>query len=218
MTSSMDSSNREHSEADGSTFPTVVVTTPVGIVEDFDIGAFRVVGVPVPWGAATKHRQVAVADDGTRVRVKVPRGTRLDEGLVLATDTGAVAESGGPVAFVVRRPPEPAVTVRFADNPGEDSAGRFLQLGYLLGNRHAPIYVDDECIITPQMRSPRAERQMLDELGLIGEVAYAPLAPRGWSGTSGEHAGEHSHTHSHADGHSHELHSDGEHSDVRHAY
>ena len=85
--------------------------------------------VDVGWGDAGKHRQRVVADTGVEVRIMMPRGTFLRDGAVIADD--------GTQIVVVRRPPEPAVTVRFADHADAAGARRMLLLGYLLGNQHA---------------------------------------------------------------------------------
>lgn len=140
--------------------------------------------VDIGWGDAAKHRQVVETDDGTRVEIMLPRGSFLRDGAVLADD--------GDHIVVVRRPPEPAITVRFADNDGVHGARRILLLGYLLGNQHAPIDVGDEQLAAPLFTSVSAAEELLADLGVVGAVTAVPMATHGWSRTSADsHAGHH---------------------------
>ena len=140
--------------------------------------------VDIGWGDATKHRQVVTSDSGLEVRITLPRGTFLSDGAVICDDGTDVVD--------VRRPTEPAITVRFDDNDGPEGARRMLLLGYLLGNQHAPIDVGADALAAPLFTSAHAARQMLTELGVIGDVGPAVMATDGWSRTSAEtHAGHH---------------------------
>lgn len=141
--------------------------------------------VCIGWGDAAKQRQLVVADSGLEVRILLPRGIFLSDGAVIADD--------GDQVVVVRRPPEPAITVRFDENCGVDGARRMLLLGYLLGNQHAPIDVDHGALAAPLFTSSAAATQMLANLGVAGAVADIPLALRGWTRTSGDHHHAHSH-------------------------
>ena len=138
--------------------------------------------VNIGWGDATKHRQVVTADSGLVVRVTLPRGTFLRAGAVIAADDTAVV--------VVRRPAEDAISVRFEDNSGVAGARRMLLLGYLLGNQHAPIDVDEYAVSAPLFTSAHAAEELLNGLGVTGDITRIPLAAHGWARTSADaHAG-----------------------------
>lgn len=137
--------------------------------------------VDIGWGDAAKHRQLVTADTGVEVRIMLPRGTFLREGMVIADDGTAIV--------VVRRPAEPAICVRFADNTGR----ALLMLGHLLGNQHAPVDIDETSLTAPLYTSPDAARAMLAELGVVGTVTDAALAAHGWSATSADHHVGHHH-------------------------
>ena len=117
----------------------------------------------------------------------LPRGSFLADGAVIADD--------GEHVVVVRRPPEPAVTVRFAHNTGVDCARRLLVLGYIFGNQHAPIDLTDEAVAAPLFTSPEAAAALLADLGIEGSVRNVPLAPAGWARTSGDQSGGRHHNH-----------------------
>jgi len=140
--------------------------------------------VDIGWGDATKHRQVVTADTGLVVHITAPRGTFLRAGAVIADN--------GDDVVVVRRPEEEAIAVRFDDNCGADGARRMLLLGYLLGNQHAPIDVGADSVAAPLFTSPHAAKELLAELGVIGDVRPVALANNGWARTSSDsHAGHH---------------------------
>ena len=140
--------------------------------------------VDIGWGDAAKHRQVVAADSGLTIHIALPRGTFLRAGAVIADD--------GTDVVVVRRPAEDAITVRFADNCHAAGAKRMMMLGYLLGNQHAPIDVDEEGVAAPLFTSAQAARELLAGLGVAGAVTAVPLARDGWSRTSADsHAGHH---------------------------
>ena len=153
------------------------------IAEDTYVGRTRH-HVDIGWGDATKHRQVVTADTGLVVRITLPRGTFLCAGAVIADD--------GTDVVVVRRPAEEAIAVRFDDNDGVAGARRMLLLGYLLGNQHAPIDVHEDRVAAPLFTSPQAAKDLLAELGVIGDIRPVALADDGWSRTSSDsHAGHH---------------------------
>lgn len=156
----------------------------MGDIHDIRFGDRRRHHVDIGWGDATKHRQLVTTDTGVEVRITLPRGTFLRAGAVIVDDGEAVV--------VVRRPAEPAITVRFEDNAGMDGARRMLLLGYLLGNQHAPIDVGHDALAAPLFTSPAAATQLLAELGVTGAVRPVPMATDGWSRTSADtHAGHH---------------------------
>jgi urease accessory protein len=131
--------------------------------------------VRIGWGDASKQRQLVLADSGLEVRILLPRGSFLGDGAVIADDGHQV---------VVRRPPEPSITVRFDQN----SARGMLLLGYVLGNQHAPVDVDADTLAAPLFTSAHAAEHLLADLGVVGKVADVPLARAGWSRTSGAHS------------------------------
>lgn len=137
--------------------------------------------VDISWGDAGKHRQLVITDTGIEVRIMLPRGAFLRHDMVIADD--------GVNAVVVRRPREPAIRVRFADN----TARAMLLLGHTLGNQHAPIDVDDDTLTVPLFTSAAAAREMLTGLGVIGEVTEMAMAADGWSATSSDHREAHHH-------------------------
>lgn len=134
----------------------------------------------IGWGDAGKHRQRVTTDAGSEVLIQLPRGSFLYDGAVISDD--------GINVVVVRRPPEPAIRVRFADNSGR----ALLILGHLLGNQHAPVDVDEEGVTVPLFTSADAARQLLADLGVVGEVGDVVMARKRWSRTSADnHAGHH---------------------------
>lgn len=145
--------------------------------------------VSIGWGDAAKARQLVVSDTGLQVRIMLPRGSFLADGAVIADD--------GEQVVVVRRPPEPAVTVHFADNTGVEGARRLLVLGYLLGNQHAPIDLTGDALAAPLFTSVPAAEALLADLGIHGAVRDVPLAPAGWARTSGDQNSGHHHHHDH---------------------
>lgn len=146
----------------------------------------RIFYVDIGWGDANKHRQRITTIDGRQVEIRLPRGTALDDGVVLWDDG---AEIG-----VVRRPKEPALVVTFAEDINVEGIQRALLLGYLLGNQHAPLEISAGELRTPLMTSESAARAMLDGLGLTGEISAVELAAHGWTNTSaGQHRGSHTH-------------------------
>ncbi|MET0897493.1 MAG: urease accessory protein UreE [Mycobacterium sp.] len=153
----------------------------LGDIDDSKFTGRRRHYVDIGWGDATKQRQLATADSGAEVRIRLPRGTFLADGAVIADD--------GEQVVVVRRPPEPAITVRFDQN----SQRSMLLLGYVLGNQHAPIDVDHDTLSAPLFTSAHAAEHLLADLGVVGKVADIPLARAGWSRTSADHHGGHSH-------------------------
>ncbi|MCV7430556.1 urease accessory protein UreE [Mycolicibacterium bacteremicum] len=158
----------------------MIADTVLGSVDDPVFADRRRHHVDIGWGDAGKHRQLVTADTGIEVRIMLPRGAFLRHGAVIADDGGDVV--------VVRRPAEPAIRVRFADN----SARAMLLLGHLLGNQHAPVDVDEDAVTVPLFTSADAAREMLAGIGVVGEVIEMALAGHGWARTSADdHAGHH---------------------------
>jgi len=156
--------------------PTIVVEAVLGMLTEPRWAAREPDPVDVAWGDAGKHRRIVRSASGRELALRLPRGTFLADGAVLADD--------GDTVVVVRRPPEPAVVVPL---DGADGLRAALLLGYVLGNRHAPLDLESGELRTPLMTSPATARSMLADLGLPGDVRDVPLAPHGWSGTSADH-------------------------------
>ncbi|MGU3652361.1 urease accessory protein UreE [Mycolicibacterium sp. A43C] len=158
----------------------MIVDTVLGHVDDPAFAGRRHHHVDIGWGDAGKHRQLVTTDTGIEVRIMLPRGTFLYQDAVIADDGHAIV--------VVRRPAEPAIRVRFADN----TARAMLMFGHLLGNQHAPVDVDDDGVTVPLFTSADAARDMLATMGVVGEVTDLALAGHGWARTSADdHAGHH---------------------------
>ncbi|MEE6163303.1 MULTISPECIES: urease accessory protein UreE [unclassified Mycolicibacterium] len=152
----------------------------LGNATDPQFAGRKVHHVDIGWGDAGKHRQRVTTDTGSEVMIVLPRGTFLHDGAVISDD--------GAEMIVVRRPPEPAIRVRFADNTGR----ALLMFGHILGNQHAPVDVDDDGLTAPLFTSAHAAQHLLADLGLVGEVGDVAMARNGWSRTSADnHAGHH---------------------------
>jgi urease accessory protein len=135
--------------------------------------------IDVGWGDARKHRQLVRTTAGRELAIDLPRGTLLAAGSVLWDD--------GRTVVVVRRPPEDAIVLEFAQNSGIDTFRRALLLGYLLGNQHAPLQLTPTELRTPLMTAPDVARQVLADLEVRGSVTRVPLAEHGWTTTSADH-------------------------------
>ncbi|WP_422744168.1 urease accessory protein UreE [Mycobacterium sp. WMMD1722] len=167
------------------------VTEILGRADDVAFARRRICPVDISWGDARKHRQVTYAVDGRELEIRLPRGTFLFDGAVLADD--------GAEIVVVRRPAEDAVVVDFAENAGVDGVRGALLLGYWLGNQHAPLEVSEKQLRTPLFTGPATARDTLERMGLTGVVGRVRLAAHGWTNTSADHH----HDHAHDDGHAH---------------
>ncbi|CAN7614585.1 urease accessory protein UreE [Mycolicibacterium frederiksbergense] len=153
----------------------------LGTADDPGFAGRRHHHVDIGWGDAGKHRQLVTTETGIEVRIMLPRGAFLRHDMVIADD--------GVNVVVIRRPREPAIRVRFADN----TARAMLLLGHTLGNQHAPIDVDHDTLTAPLFTSATAAREMLAGLGVIGEVTEMAMATDGWSATSADHHAGHHH-------------------------
>jgi urease accessory protein len=163
------------------------VTALIGTLAEPRFAGRGVDPVDVPWGDARKHRQILHTVAGRQVALQLPRGSFLAEGVVLVDD--------GDDVVAVRRPPEPAVVLAFADNSGPDAVRRALLLGYQLGNQHTPLEITTTELRTPLLTGPETAARALAELGLVGDVREVPLAAHGWSTTSADHHHGHGHGH-----------------------
>ena len=95
----------------------------------------RVERVALGWEDRLRSRQRVCSDSGTEIGVKLPTGQPLKEDDILFEDEERVV--------VVAAIPE-YVLVLYADSPLD--MGR---LCYQVGNRHAPICVQDGRVLTP---------------------------------------------------------------------
>lgn len=153
----------------------------LGNATDPQYAGRKVHHVDIGWGDAGKHRQRVTTDTGSEVLIQLPRGTFLHDGAVISDDGAAVV--------VVRRPQEPAIRIRFADNTGR----ALLILGHVLGNQHAPVEVDEEGLTAPLFTSAHAAHHLLADLGVVGEVGDVVMARNGWSRTSADNNAGHQH-------------------------
>lgn len=169
----------------------MIADTVLGTAADPAFAGRRRHYVDIGWGDAGKHRQRVTTDTGVEVRIILPRGAFLHHGSVIADD--------GADVVIVRRPAEPAIRVRFADN----TPRAMLLLGHRLGNQHAPVDVDADTLTVPLFTSAAAAREMLAELDIIGEVTEMAMAADGWSATSADHHSADQHSHDHHAGHHH---------------
>ena len=163
------------------------VTEILGHADESLFSGRRVCPVDITWGDARKHRQVAHTVGGRELEIRLPRGTFLFDGAVLADD--------GDEIVVVRRPAEEAMVLDFADNSGVDGVRGALLLGYWLGNQHAPLEVSEKELRTPLFTGPGTARDTLSRMGLDGDVRRVQLAARGWTNTSADHHHGHEHRH-----------------------
>ena len=95
----------------------------------------RIERVVLGWEDRLRSRQRVRSDSGTELGVALPTGQPLGEGDILFEDEERVV--------VVAAIPE-YVLILYADSPL--AMGR---LCYQVGNRHAPISVQAECVLTP---------------------------------------------------------------------
>jgi urease accessory protein len=153
----------------------------LGNATDPQFAGRKVQHVDIGWGDASKHRQRVTTDAGSEVLIQLPRGTFLHDGAVITDD--------GVDVVVVRRPPEPAIRIRFADNTGR----ALLMFGHVLGNQHAPIDVDEDGLTAPLFTSAHAAEHLLSDMGVVGEVRDVMMARNGWSRTSADNNAGHHH-------------------------
>ncbi|RYF70666.1 MAG: urease accessory protein UreE [Comamonadaceae bacterium] len=151
----------------------------------------RAATVELDWDVRQKSRFEALASDGRRVGVFLPRGTAVRGGDVL------VAEDGTLVRVIAR--PQPVLVITHCTQHG--SAFDLTRAAYHLGNRHVPIELrPDHLKIEPD----HVLAAMLRSMHLIVREAEEAFEPE--SGAYGSHgAGAHGHGHGHGHGHSHEA-------------
>lgn len=111
----------------------IVVDRIVGKLSDGETR--RVERVPMGWEDRLRSRQRATTDHGTELGIGLPTGQAMHEGDVLHEDDERVV--------VVATVPEDVLVLR----PG--SSVEMGRVAFQVGNRHAPIQVKEDRILTP---------------------------------------------------------------------
>lgn len=153
---------------------TRTVTRLLGQLEEPRYARRRVVEVPVAWDEASRRRLRRTAADGTDVAIDLQEGGYLADGAVLADD--------GECVFVVTRPIEPALIVRFdlQLSPAR-LVEQALAVGHAFGNQHVPVDVangEARIPLTTSETVARATVQALELEGATVAVAGAALGRR----------------------------------------
>lgn len=107
----------------------------------------------------------SVSDSGREVRIKLKRGTTLNDGDILMS---APDETGTIQYFSVTAKPEPVVTVT------ADSPLALLKAAYHLGNRHVPLEVADGYL---RFSPDPVLQSMLEKMPVTLTEAIAPFFP-----------------------------------------
>jgi len=97
--------------------------------------ARRVERVALGWEDRLRSRQRVTSDAGTEIGIALPTGQALTEGDILFEDADRVVTVGAI--------PED-VLVLYAD-----SAEELARVAYQVGNRHAPVSIEKDRVITP---------------------------------------------------------------------
>jgi urease accessory protein len=111
----------------------------------------------------TRSRHIFSTDDGITVALQLPRGTTLQDGDLLASETGETIVR-------VSAKPEPVVTVT-----SEDSL-TLLRAAYHLGNRHVSLEISPTYL---RFSPDPVLEGMLVQLGLQIVSEIAPFYPQG---------------------------------------
>lgn len=111
----------------------------------------------------TRSRYHFITDDKTPVYLQLPRGTALQDGDLLASETGDILVK-------VAAKAEPVLTVT------SDDSINLLRAAYHLGNRHVSLEITSTYLrLTPDSVLER----MLIQLGLQVVAEVAPFRPQG---------------------------------------
>ncbi|MCY7338146.1 MAG: urease accessory protein UreE [Chamaesiphon sp.] len=111
----------------------------------------------------TRSRYHFITDDKTPVYLQLPRGTALQDGDLLASETGDILVQ-------VAAKAEPVLTVT------SDDSINLLRAAYHLGNRHVSLEITPTYLrLTPDSVLER----MLTQLGLQVVAEVAPFRPQG---------------------------------------
>ena len=115
-----------------------------------------------------KSRLRKKTDDGFDIALALDLGTKLQHGDIISESTETI---------LIEQLPEKILTVKFSEN---DKA-LFLLIGHIIGNRHRPISIKNECISFPIHDDSEMElferlfHQVIDKIDLsIEEQRFIP--------------------------------------------
>jgi urease accessory protein len=111
----------------------------------------------------TRSRHNFITDDKVAVSLQLPRGTTLQDGDILTSQTGEVLVR-------VAAKPEPVVTVT------SDDSLNLLRAAYHLGNRHVSLEISPTYL---RLSPDSVLEGMLVQLGLQIVTEVAPFCPQG---------------------------------------
>ena len=116
--------------------------------------------LPLTWERRQKSRQRVRLDSGEEVALLLPRGTVLQNGQQVASDTGRIVE--------IVAEPEPVSTVR------SDDPKHLARAAYHLGNRHTPVEVGQGWL---RYQVDHVLDAMIQGLGIEPRPEQAPFEP-----------------------------------------
>lgn len=111
----------------------------------------------------TRSRHRFVTEDKTPVYLQLPRGTTLQDGDILASETGDILVK-------IAAKPEPVLTVTSNDSLS------LLRAAYHLGNRHVSLEITPSYL---RLSPDSVLEGMLVQLGLQVATEVAPFCPQG---------------------------------------
>ena len=111
----------------------------------------------------TRSRHSFITDDRTAVSLQLPRGTTLQDGDLLTSQTGEILVR-------VAAKPEPVLTVT------SDDSLNLLRAAYHLGNRHVSLEISPTYL---RLSPDSVLEGMLLQLGLQVVTEVAPFCPQG---------------------------------------
>ena len=127
----------------------------------------------------TRSRHYFETEDGQGLYLRLPRGTMLQHGDLLESETGDLVR--------IEAKPEPVMTVT-AKTPLN-----LLKAAYHLGNRHVPLEVTETYL---RLSPDSVLKAMLEQLGLAVQEEVVPFKPE--AGAYGHHAKHSQDGHHHA--------------------
>lgn len=133
--------------------------------------------IPLTADDRTRSRQRLELENSLIVFLQLPRGTVLQDGDVLRSTTGQLAQ--------ITAKPEPVLTVTTSD------PFKLLQAAYHLGNRHVPLEITPTYL---RLTFDPVLAHMLEHLGVETKQEILPFQPE--AGAYGDHSNSHgSHDH-----------------------